>query len=77
MKDMMTNITKNNIVKAIHIQEGLKIYCEGQRSCLNLETQLNKLGIKTRVGCNEVGMWSIYIISVPKELDGTQKKIDW
>ena len=76
MKDMMIN-KANDLVRVVRIQEGLKVYCDGQISCLNLEKELNKLGIKTRVGCNVVGTWSIYIISVPEELDGTEKDIEW
>lgn len=48
------------------IQAGSKIFCEGQRHCLKLEKELNNKGIKTRVGCDETGLWSVYIISVPK-----------
>lgn len=48
------------------IKAGSKIFCEGQRSCLKLEEELNSKGIETRVGYNEVGMWSVYIISVPE-----------
>ena len=48
------------------IQAGNKIFCEGQSSCLKLEEELNNRGIETRVGCNEAGMWSVYIISVPE-----------
>lgn len=51
---------------AQEIKVGSKIFCEGQRSCLKLEEELNNKGIETRVGCNEVGMWSVYVISVPE-----------
>ena len=51
---------------AKEITAGSKIFCEGQRACLKLEEELNSKGIETRVGCNEAGMWSVYIISVPE-----------
>lgn len=51
---------------AQEIKAGSKIFCEGQRACLKLEEELNNKGIETRVGCNEAGMWSIYVISVPE-----------
>lgn len=51
---------------AQEIKAGSKIFCEGQRSCLKLEEELNRKGIETRVGCNETGMWSVYVISVPE-----------
>lgn len=49
------------------IKAGSKIFCEGQHACLKLEEELNNKGIETRVGCNEAGMWSVYVISVPKD----------
>ena len=51
---------------AKEIKAGSKIFCEGQRACLKLEEELNIKGIETRVKCNEVGMWSVYVISVPE-----------
>lgn len=56
----------NNKVRVQQIQAGSKIFCEGQRACLKLEEELNNKGIETRVGCNEAGMWSVYVISVPE-----------
>lgn len=56
---------EENSVKVQPIQVGSKIFCEGQRACLKLEEELNNKGIKTRVGCNEAGMWSVFIESVP------------
>ncbi len=55
----------NNGIKTQPIQVGSKIFCEGQRACFKLEEELNNKGIKTRVNCNEVGMWSVFIESVP------------
>lgn len=57
---------ENNFVRAFRISKGCKIYFEGQKACLKMEGKLNELGIETRVGCNEAGMWSIYIVSVPE-----------
>lgn len=48
------------------INPGDKIYCEGMRHALKVEEELNKKGWKTMVGCNEAGMWSVYLES--KEL---------
>lgn len=47
------------------IKPGQKIFCEGERACLKIEKELNKKGIETKIGCNEGGMWSVYIESVP------------
>ena len=52
---------------AQEIKGDSKIFCEGQRSCLKLEEELNNKGIETRVECDEAGMWSVYVISVPKD----------
>ena len=52
-------------VKAIEIKEGSKIFCEGQTHCLKLEKELNNKGFVTRIGCDEAGMWSVYIVDVP------------
>lgn len=49
------------IVSEINL--GDKIYCEGMRHALKVEEELNKKGWKTRVGCNEAEMWSIYLES--------------
>ena len=48
---------------AREINPGDKIYCEGVRHALKVEEELNKKGWKTRVGCNEAGMWSVYLES--------------
>ena len=56
---------EQNSVKVQLIQAGSKIFCEGQRACFKLEEELNNKGIKTRVGCSEAGMWSVFIESVP------------
>jgi len=48
------------------INSGDKIYCEGMRHALKVKEKLNKKGWKTMVGCNEAGMWSVYLES--KEL---------
>jgi hypothetical protein len=55
-------------VYATKIENGSKIYCEGQKHAYKLEENLNKIGVETRVECNEVGMWSIYVVSVPENL---------
>ena len=66
----------SNYVRAIHITEGLKVFMPDRDSCLELEKQLNAIGIKTRSGRNcEADIWSIYIISVPDELDNTCSEI--
>ena len=57
--------SEENSVRVQPIQAGSKIFCEGQRACLKLEEELKGKGIKTKVGCNEAGMWSICIESVP------------
>ena len=56
---------KENVKSAILIHLGLKIFCEGERTCLKLEEELITKGIKVRIGCNECNMWSVYVISVP------------
>lgn len=52
-------------VYAFKIETGTKIYCEGQKHAYKLEEGLNKLNIETRVGYNEAGMWSVYIVRCP------------
>lgn len=47
----------------IEINPGDKIYCEGMSHSFKLEEELNKKGWKTRVGCDEAGMWSVYLES--------------
>ena len=49
-------------VNSVKIEKGLKIFCEGQIHCLQLEKELNDKGFVTRIGCNEAGMWSVYIV---------------
>jgi hypothetical protein len=56
-------------VYAFKIETGTKIYCEGQKHAYKLEEGLNKLNIEARVGCNEAGMWSVYIVSVPNVIE--------
>lgn len=59
-------------VRAIHIAPGLKVFMPDKESCLDLEAELNRLGIKTRSGRNcEADIWSIYIISVPDNIHDT------
>lgn len=61
-----------NTVKAVQIVEGLKVFMPDKESCLELEKELNRLGIKTRSGRNcEADIWSIYIISVPDNIHDT------
>jgi hypothetical protein len=55
-------------VYATKIESGSKVYCEGQKHAYKLKEKLKKLNIETRVGCNEAGMWSIYIVNVPDEV---------
>lgn len=57
--------SEENSVRVQLIQVGSKIFCEGQRACLKLEEELKSKGIKAKIGCNEAGMWSVYIESVP------------
>lgn len=47
------------------IKVGSQIFCEGQRACLKIEEELNCKGIVTKIGCDETGMWSVFIESVP------------
>lgn len=35
--------------------------------CKELESELNNLGVKTRIGQNEAGMWSVAILETPDE----------
>jgi DNA polymerase III alpha subunit len=55
-------------VYTVKVEVGSKIYCEGQAHAYKLEEKLHKLNVETSVGCNEVGMWSVYIISVPEKV---------
>lgn len=67
----------HNYVRAIPIVEGLKVFMPNEETCYELEKELNAIGIRTRVGRNcEADIWSIYIISVPDELDGVMKEIE-
>lgn len=52
-------------MKISNIMPGDKIFCEGYRSCLKMKETLSNSGIKTRICCNEAGMWNVYIISIP------------
>lgn len=52
-------------VKAVEIKKGLKIFCEGQKHCLQLEQELIDKGFVTKSGCDEARMWSIYIVDTP------------
>lgn len=72
----VNEVDENNYVRATRIVEGLKIFMPNEKSCLELEKKLNDVGIKTRSGRNwEIDLWSIYIISVPDKLVGTNKTI--
>lgn len=72
---------EQNSIKARQIQVGSKIFCEGQRACLKIDEKLNSKGFETRIGCDEAGMWSICIESVPDGIndesifDGTQNRL--
>lgn len=68
-------VAPNDFVQAVQVVEGLKVWFTNKKSCLEMEKELNNLGIKTRVGCNEAGTWSIYIISVPEELVETYQEL--
>ena len=58
--------------RAVQIVEGLKVFMPDKESCLELEKEHNRLGIKTRTGRNcEADIWSIYIISVPDNIHDT------
>lgn len=52
-------------IRAVEIRKGSNIFCEGQKHCIQLEQELNDKGFITRSGCNEAGMWSIYIVDTP------------
>lgn len=53
-------------VYTFRIETGTKIYCEGQKHAYKLEEGLNKLNIETRIGCDEAGMWSVYVVNCPE-----------
>lgn len=57
---------KDNIVYAVPINEGMKIFMADEKSFLEANKQLNKYGFTTR--CNSE-QWSIYIVSAPYERD--------
>lgn len=58
------------------IMEGEKIYLKDKLACLDMQDKLQVLGVKTRIGCNEANMWSLYVISVLDELVGTYKEMN-
>ena len=53
-------------VFSFKMKSGTKIYCEGQKHAYKLEEELNKLNIETRIGCDEAGMWSVYVVNCPE-----------
>lgn len=58
-------------VKVISIIEGQKIYMPDKESTMKFDKKLKELDVQTRPGKNvEANIWSIYIISVPENLDG-------
>lgn len=57
---------KDNIVCAVPIHEGMKIFMANEKSFLEADRQLNEHGFTTR--CN-AEQWSIYIVSAPYEKD--------
>lgn len=59
------------------VVEGGKIYLKDELACREMQDKLQVLGIETRIGCNEANMWSLYVISVPDELVGTYKEINY
>lgn len=71
------NMNENNYVRVVRITEGLKIWMPNdKKGCYELEKKLNDIGIKTRVGCAcETDLWSIYIISIPENLIGTEAEL--
>lgn len=62
-------------VRVWPIMEGGKIYLKDELACREMQDKLQVVGIKTRIGCNEANMWSLYVISVPDELVGTYKEV--
>ena len=54
----------NNIVRAVPIVKGTKIFMKDEKSFLKVDKQLNEYGFTTR--CNSE-QWSIYIVSTPYE----------
>ena len=68
----VSRIVMDEYVRVVCIAEGLKIYLKDKLACLDMQDKLQVLGIKTRMGCNEANMWSLYVISVPDELEGNK-----
>lgn len=58
-------LESGNGTQVIEIQPGIKIFCEGQIAALKIEEGLNRRGIETQTNCNEAGIWSVFIVSVP------------
>lgn len=59
-----------NLITTYHIIEGRKTYMPNEKLCIKHNKELNNLGVKTRVCYNdEADMWSIYIVSIPEELE--------
>lgn len=65
LANLMVNKNFSNVVRASLITTGSKIYCINKQYCLNINNELVEHGFKTRIGCNEAGTWSIYIIKAP------------
>lgn len=69
MKDVEFKFIPKNIgseTRVSKIENGSKIYCEGQIHAYKLDETLKGLGCVTTIGCNEAGMWSVYVNKVPK-----------
>ena len=65
LTNLMVNKNFSNVVRVSLITTGSKIYCINKQYCLNINNELVEHGFKTRIGCNEAGTWSIYIIKAP------------
>ena len=52
-------------INTTKIESGSKIYCEGQVHAFKLKENLDSVGCETTIGCNEAGMWSVYINKTP------------
>lgn len=62
----------SNIVRAVPIHEGMKIFMTSEESFLDANKKLNDYGFIT--SCDE-RRWSIYIVSAPYEYNETIYRI--
>lgn len=46
----------------INVGDKIIIYGRLKEDCINLSCELHKYGFVTRIGCNDFGDWSVYIV---------------